>query len=232
MQTLFTYLTNAIQSTPALALIAALIWGILSILLSPCHLTSIPLIIGFISGQGTTTTRRAFGLSMVFALGILLTIALIGVITAMLGRMLGDLGSWGNYCVALIFFVVGLYLMDIISLPFLTGVNQPQVQRRGLWAALTLGLVFGLALGPCTFAYMAPILAITFDVASRNFIYGLFLLLVYGLGHISVIVLAGTFTNVLQRYLHWTESSSGARIAKKICGFLVILGGIYLIYKA
>ncbi len=232
MQNLFVFLTNAIQSTPALALIAALIWGVLSILLSPCHLTSIPLIIGFVTGQGTTTTRRAFGLSLVFALGILLTIAFIGIITAMLGRMLGDLGSWGNYSVALIFFVVGLYLMDIIYLPFLTGVNQPQVQHCGLWAALTLGLVFGLALGPCTFAYMAPILAITFDVASHNFIYGLLLLLVYGLGHISVIVLAGTFTNVLQHYLHWTESSSGVKIAKKICGFLVILGGFYLIYKA
>lgn len=232
MQTLFTYLTNAIQSTPALALFAALLWGILSILLSPCHLTSIPLIIGFVTGQGNTTTGRAFRLSLVFATGILTTIALIGIITALLGRMLGDLGSWGNYFVALIFFVVGLYLMDIISLPFLTGVNQPQVQRRGLWAALMLGLVFGLALGPCTFAYMAPILALTLDIASHNFIYGLLLLLVYGLGHISVIVMAGTFTNILQRYLNWTNSSSGIKIAKKICGFLVILGGIYLIYNA
>lgn len=231
IQSLFEYLSQAINATPAIALFAAFAWGILSILLSPCHLTSIPLIIGFINGQSVRTTRRAFWLALVFALGILLAIALIGVITALLGRMLGDLGSFGNYSVAAIFFIVGLYLMDVIHLPFLSGVNQPRLQRRGVWAALVLGLVFGLALGPCTFAYMAPILAISFGIASQHFLYGLLLMLVYGLGHISVIVLAGTFTEILQKYLYWSAESKGAKWLKKTCGALVILGGIYLMFK-
>jgi len=36
------------------------------------------------------------------------------------------------------------------------------MQRKGLLAAFLLGLVFGIALGPCTFAYMAPMLAVAF----------------------------------------------------------------------
>lgn len=231
MESIFIALTQALAASPLIALGAAFAWGILSILLSPCHLTSIPLVIGFVGGQGKTTAGRAFVLSLFFATGILVTIAIIGIITALLGRMLGDLGRWGNYLVAAIFFIVGLYLMDAIPLPFLTGINQPQFQKRGVITGFVLGLLFGLALGPCTFAYMAPILAITFDIASRQFFFGLLLLLLFGLGHIGIIVLAGTFTAYLERYLEWSQSSRGLSIAKKICGILVFLGGIYLIFK-
>ena len=93
-----------------------------------------------------------------------------------------------------------------------------------------LGLVFGIALGPCTFAYMAPMLAVTFRLASSNPIYGISLLLLYGLGHCSVIVVAGTFTEVVQRYLNWTDRSRGAVILKKVCGVLLIISGFYMIY--
>jgi cytochrome c-type biogenesis protein len=97
---------------------------------------------------------------------------------------------------------------------------------------LILGLVFGIALGPCTFAYMAPVLAVAFTVAANSLIYGIALLFVYGIGHCSVIVLAGTFTEVVQHYLNWNEKSRGADILKKVCGALVLLGGLYLIYVA
>ena len=56
--------------------------------------------------------------------------------------------------------------------------------------------------------------------------------LLYGVGHCSVIVLAGTFTEVVQHYLNWNEKSKGAVILKKICGVLVLLGGLYSIYTA
>ena len=70
-----TSLTHAVQGAPHIALGAAFVWGILSIVLSPCHLSSIPLIVGFIGEQENLTTRRAFAISSVFAIGILFTIA-------------------------------------------------------------------------------------------------------------------------------------------------------------
>ena len=227
--TIFTWLSNAVQSSPFIAVIGAFLWGVLSILLSPCHLASIPLVVGFISGQETTSTRRAFWLAFLFSLGILVTIAVIGVITGLMGRMLGDIGKYGNYFVALIFFIVGLYLLEIIKLPFLNS-NQPTYKKKGLLASFVLGLVFGIALGPCTFAYMAPMLAITFSIAHTQLLYGILLLLIYGVGHCSVIIAAGTFTEIIEHYLHWSEKSKGLKIIKKICGVLIIFGGIYLIW--
>ncbi len=228
---LFATLSSAVEGAPLIALSAAFVWGILSIILSPCHLGSLPLIIGFISGQGRVSTRRAFSLALLFGVGILITIALVGIVTALLGRMLGDVGSYGNYFVAVIFFVVGLYLLEIIP-QFSPNAPSLNIKRRGLLASFLLGLIFGIALGPCSFAYMAPMLAIAFRSGTDNLMFGSLLLLTYGIGHTSVIVLAGTFTEVVQRYLNWNDKSKGLMIVKKICGGLVIIAGIYMIYTA
>jgi len=231
MEKLFTTLTHAVEGTPAIALTAAFAWGILSILLSPCHLASIPLIVGFIDEQGRISTKRAFIISTLFAVGILITIGAIGAVTAAVGRMMGDVGKYGNYFVALVFFVVGLHLLGVIPMPW-SGPGQVGMKRKGMLAAFILGLVFGIALGPCTFAYMAPMLGVTFKLAATNLFYGVLLLVVYGLGHCSVIVLAGTCTELVQRYMNWNEKSKGAIILKKICGVLVLIGGLYLIFIA
>lgn len=225
---LFTWLSDALGKNPAIALSASFVWGILSIVLSPCHLASIPLIVGFIDDQGKMTTKRAFVLSLLFSLGILITIIIIGIITTSMGRLAGDIGPWGNYMVAGIFFLVGLYLLDVVKFSF--GAAQPGIKKKGLLAALMLGLIFGIALGPCTFAYMAPVMGVTFAMANTRPVYAGSLLLMYALGHCAVIVLAGTFTEVVERYLDWTEKSKGAIILKKICGVLVILGGVYLLF--
>lgn len=199
--------------------------------MSPCHLASIPLIVGFINEQGRISTRRAFSISALFAVGILVTIAVIGVGTAAAGRMIGDLGRYANYFVALVFFVVGLHLIGVIPLPF-SGPGNVAFKRKGGLAAFAFGLVFGVALGPCTFAFMAPMLGVTLRVATTSMWYGALLLLAYGIGHCAVIVAAGTFTEVVQRYLNWNERSKGAVIVKRVCGVLVMLGGVYLIYSA
>ena len=230
IQGIFEWLTQALQQTPILALVASYIWGVLSIILSPCHLASIPLIIGFIGGQGIVTKNRAFKLAGMFSVGILTTIALIGVITSLMGRILGDVGKTGNYIVAIIFFIIGLHLLEVINIPFLGMTNQPKMKKKGILAAFIIGLLFGLALGPCTFAYMAPILGITFNIASHKPLLAVSLILFYAIGHCSVIVLAGTFTSVVQKILNWNEKSKGAGILKKVCGILVIFAGVYLFY--
>jgi len=143
--------------------------------------------------------------------------------------MMGDVGRYGNYFVAGVFFLMGLHLFDVILMPW-SGPGQVGIKRQGIMAALILGLIFGIALGPCTFAYMAPMLSITFQLASTQLWYGIMLLLAYAVGHCSIIVLAGTFTELVQQYLNWNEKSKGSLIIKKACGTLVILGGFYLIY--
>lgn len=231
MEKLFTALNHGVEGTAAIALLAAAAWGVLSIVLSPCHLASILLIVGFISGQGPLTTRRAFVTATLFAVGILVTIAAIGAITAVAGRMLGDVGRYGNYFVAGIFLLVGLHLLGVIPAPW-SAPGRVGLKLKGLFAAFILGLLFGIALGPCTFAYMAPILAVTFKVADAAPFYAASLLLAYGVGHCAVIVGAGTATECVQRFLNWNEKSKAIKVVKGACGALVLLAGAYFLWTA
>lgn len=226
---IFMSLYDAMTGPAWLVVLASFGWGLLSVLLSPCHLSSIPLVVGYISMQGKTTVSRTLMISLVFASGMLVTIALIGAVTASMGRMMGDIGTIGNYLVAGIFFLVGLYLLEVVKFDWdLTGFRK--TGKRGIAGAFILGLLFGLALGPCTFAYMAPVLGIVFDTAQSDYAYALMLLLAFGLGHCAVIVTAGTMTTTVQRYLDWSDSSPALLRLKKVCGVLVLCGGVYLLF--
>lgn len=228
-ESIFTVLYDAMTASVWLAIMASFAWGVLSILLSPCHLSSIPLVVGYVASQGKISLGRTFSISLVFAVGILITIALIGIVTASMGRFMGDVGSIGNYLVAGIFFMVGLYLLDVIKLQWNTFFLQP-TGARGLIAALILGLLFGIALGPCTFAYMAPVLGMVFQTAQTDYLFSIVLLLSFGIGHCAVIVGAGTLAKKVQSYLNWSDQSTALSWMKRVCGVLVIFGGVYLLY--
>jgi cytochrome c-type biogenesis protein len=228
---LFTWLTMAMGEGFGIALFAAAGWGVISIVLSPCHLSSIPLVIGYISSQGQEGARRSYSLSLVFALGILITIGLVGTITASVGRMMGDVGVWGNFVVAGVFFVVGLYLMDVIHVSW-GGIVPQGSFARGWKGAILLGLIFGVGLGPCTFAYMAPVLGVAFSVATTNLGQAVALVAAFGLGHCAVIAGAGGAAGTVQKYLNWTDQSRGAIYLKRVAGVLVMLAGVYYIYSA
>lgn len=231
MATLFTALSHAVQGTPAIAIAAAFAWGLASLLLSPCHLASVPLIVGFIQGHGQMPIRRAFALASVFASGIFLTIGGVGLVTAYAGRMLGSVGPLGNLVVAGVFLFMGLALLDVVPLSWAIP-DAGAWRGRGLRAALVLGLIFGVALGPCTFAYMAPVLGVVFAASRTGVAFGLVLFVAFALGHCVVIVAAGTTSEWVSRYLRWHEHTrSGARL-RHACGVLVLGGGLWFVYTA
>jgi len=235
-------LADAVQASAPVAAVAAFVWGVLSIVLSPCHLASIPLVVAFISRPESSDAsvtrvsaagpaRRGALIASVFSLGILVTIGAVGAVTAALGRMLGDVGPVVNYCVAAVLIALGLHFLGVFTLPW-SAPGLHGSSRRGLVAAFLLGLVFGIGVGPCTFAYMAPMLGITFKVAGTDWGRAVGLLVLYGLGHCSVIVVAGASVGLVQQYLRWSERSHGVEILRRVCGVLVILGGLYLLYTA
>jgi cytochrome c-type biogenesis protein len=231
MDTLFTTLSRAVEGQPAVALAAAFAWGVASLLLSPCHLASIPLVVGFVNGARAATPARGAAIAGLFSLGLLTTIGVIGGVTAAAGRLMGQVGPWANYAVAGVLFVVGLSLLDVLPLEW-SAPDATRFHGRGLLAAFALGLTFGIALGPCTFTYMAPMLGVTFAVSGTQVWYGMLLIGAYGAGHCSIIIAAGASTSWVRRYLRWTDASRGAAYLRHASGVLVLAGGVYLIYAA
>jgi len=231
LDSLFSGLTQALSQSYLVAFFASFAWGILSVLLSPCHLSGIPLVIGYISSHGRIKVQRTVLLSLLFASGSLCTIAGLGLLTASMGRMLGDTGEWGSFVLAGVFLLMGLYLLDAIKLSW-KGIVLADEQRGGLWGAFLLGLLFGIGLGPCTFAFLAPVLAVVFSLSSESWLKAVLLVAAFGMGHAAVIALAGSMTNLVQKYLDWSGKSGVMVYVKRFFGLVVLLVGVYFLYVA
>ncbi|HEX9050092.1 MAG TPA: cytochrome c biogenesis protein CcdA [Anaeromyxobacter sp.] len=233
MVELLTAFGSAFAASAAVAVPAAFAWGVLSVALSPCHLSSVPLVVAYMSGgEELPAGRRALALSSAFAAGILASIALVGVLTAAAGRMLGDVGRAGNWILAGVFVAVGLNLLGLLPLPSF-GSAPSSFRRRGAPGALLLGLVFGVALGPCTFAFMAPLLGIALRASGADAAgYGALLVLLYGLGHALAIALAGSSLQSVNRWLAWKAGARAVAAVKGLAGVAVLLGGAWFAWTA
>lgn len=231
---LFNALTGALHGNPLLALSAAFIWGILSILLSPCHLSSIPLVIGFVSGIVISCekplVRKAFLLSALLSMGVLLSITVVAIITSLMGRIVGDIGPASDYLLVMLLLITGLYLLDFINLPFMN-IDFSFFKQKGYIAALILGILIGMTLGPCTFAFMMPVLGLAFQAAHTNIYFSLGLILLYALGHCSVIIIAGTLTEVAETWLKWNLKNQVVSWIKKGCGITLIALGLVVLFR-
>jgi cytochrome c-type biogenesis protein len=232
MTSVLTAFGEAFSGSLLLAAPAALVWGVLSVLLSPCHLSSVPLVVAYMGGGSELPTgRRALRIASAFALGILASIAAIGVITSAAGRMLGDVGRGGNWVLAAVFLVFGLNLVGVLALPS-SGAKPGTIRRRGAWGALLLGLVFGASLGPCTFAFMAPVLGLVLHAEDSGAGTGALLVALFGLGHAGAIAFAGASLQSVQRWLGWRAGARAVEVLRICAGLAVLGGGAYFVYLA
>lgn len=222
-------LTRALYDSFPAALGASFLWGLMSMILSPCHLVSVPLVMGYL-GSGTIERRCRCELALLFALGMTISIAVIGVVTSLLGRIAGDIGNAGSIIMAFVLVYVGVAISGRVSLPVPGISRQHMFTRKGRAGAFLMGLVLGAALGPCTFAFMAPVLALMFSMGSERLLQAILLGCSFAVGHGIVVIFAGSFSDRVQRLLHWSGSSRTAGYFRIICGSLVVLGGLYLLY--
>ena len=225
LSAIFVGLSAMLEQSFALVLAAAFLWGILSIVLSPCHISSIPLVVGYVNRNGLQSHRNALITSLYFSGGVLISLLVIGAITSMMGVMLGDIGRTGAYLVGAVFMLTGLWLLDLFHVP---SCDLRIASSQSALGGVLLGFVFGAALGPCTFGFMFPVLVVVLKSADQHPLASLAIVLSYAIGHSLVIVMAGVGVNQLQSFLNWNSKSQGTLWMKRFCGALIILTGLYL----
>ncbi|MCF8035256.1 MAG: cytochrome c biogenesis protein CcdA [Desulfobacteraceae bacterium] len=211
----------------AVAAAGAFAWGMISVLFSPCHLASIPLIVAYVGGQQTAVNpKRAGWYAGAFTLGLFITIAAVGIVCAMLGRMLGDVGIWLQVAVGVVLIWVALGMMGVQACTMSGGLLY-RLNLRGVHGAFGLGLAYGILSGSCTFGFIAPILAIV--TVQQEIFAGSVMMLLFALGHCLPIVFAGSSAAAVRRL---TESAAwqGAGVwFRKGAGVVIGLLGVYFI---
>ncbi len=208
--------------------VVVLIGGVITSV-GPCNIAMIPLVMAFVGGQRDVGRKRSMLLSAAFAVGLAITLALLGVIAALVGGLIGGGSRIWYYVLAAVFIVMGLQWMEVIALPLpdIAAKQREKINQRGVLGALLLGLASGLVASGCATPALAAIL--TLVMARGALLYGASLLLVYGLGRGVPIVLFGTFAGLIRlipRMMAWSS-----RLERGAGGLMVVIG-LYFIWIA
>jgi len=230
MDAVFLLVNEWITSGTAIAALGCFVWGMISVLLSPCHLASIPLVVAYVGGQDQIIKgRQAVWYAVLFSAGLFVTITLVGIICAWLGRMLGDVGPWWAIAVGLVLLWVALDMLGLAKSCSLPGGALGRLRLKGHRGAFVLGLAYGVLSGSCTFGFIAPILAII--TVQQQVLTGVLLILLFAIGHCLPIAVAGSSTAAVQRLMSSAFFGRGSLWFRKGAGVVIAGLGCYFIAK-
>jgi len=227
LESLFLTVNEWIVGGTAVAAAGCFLWGMISVVFSPCHLASIPLIVAYVGGQQETLRpRRAAHYSIAFTVGLFITIAVVGIVCALLGRMLGDVGNYWQVLVGLVLVWVALGMIGVEKCS-MSGTLLYRLKFKGLPGAFLLGLAYGVLSGSCTFGFIAPILAII--TIQQKVATGVLFILLFAIGHCLPIVVAGSSTAAVKGVLENSRWQGAGNWFRKGAGAVIILLGTYFI---
>ncbi|MHB8171491.1 MAG: cytochrome c biogenesis protein CcdA [Thermincolia bacterium] len=206
-----------------LILLLVFLGGIITSL-SPCILSMLPVMVGYVGGLEQPSKTKGFLTSGAFVLGLSVTFAILGVVASLLGKAFGQIGSFWLYLIGFFSIVMGLQLFGVLNF------NLPGLKampgKKGFLGSFGVGLLFGLVASPCA----TPVLAVlmTYVASEGQLWYGAVLLFIYGLGHGLPLLVAGTFTAVLKdlpRLQRWSQ------YVNYVSGSILVVLGLYFLYR-
>ena len=225
MEQFLVTITQWLQASPAAALPAAFIWGMVAMFLSPCHMASIPLLIAYVAGQNVILApRQAARYAVLFALGLFITIMIVGLICTAVGRMLGDVGPWWQSAVGVLLLWVAWTLFRPPQCSS-TGKGRGRFQMQGPFGALVLGLGYGFLSGACTFGFIAPILGVI--TLQKEIVTGIAMLALFGAGLCLPLIVCGMFSARTMGLLHSHVGQKLVMIMRKLSALVIFVLGLY-----
>lgn len=219
-------LSELITKSGWLAPLLALLAGILTSV-TPCALSSIPLVVGYVGGTGQRDTKKAFWLSLTFAAGTAVTFTVLGVIASTAGRLMGTSASWWYIILGILMVLMALQtwgIFEIIPSSYLISKNT----KKGFIGAFIAGILGGIFSSPCSTPVLIALLAIV--AGKGSILWGILLLLLYSIGHGILAVVAGTSIGFVQKLTSSKKYGKASNIIKAGLGALILFVGFYLFY--
>jgi cytochrome c-type biogenesis protein len=211
--------------------VVSYIAGLLSFL-SPCVLPLVPIYFFYITGisakelQERTLSKKEkikiFINSLLFIAGFSVVFILIGAATAnLIGNIFAN--KWFNVIAGIIIILFGVHLGGFYRFKFLQFEKRLQLQNTG---AFLLGFSFAFGWTPC----IGPIFGTIVGMAASEPAKSVFMMILYTLGLATPFIIMAVFTIWAMKLIERMKTYLG--IIEKISGILLILVGIYMLYKA
>lgn len=226
-------MTNILEALSALitenfwlAPLAAFLAGLLTSF-TPCSLSSIPLVVGYVGGARQGDTKRSFWLSVTFAIGSAVTFTVLGIIASLAGKLLGASSSWWYIMLGILMVLMSLQtwgVYEIIPSSYLLAKNT----KKGFVGAFIAGILGGIFSSPCSTPALIALLALV--AGNGNILWGGLLLLLYSAGHGILAVIAGTSVGFIQKLTLSNKYGKASIMLNNLMGLLVLLLGLYMFY--
>jgi len=219
-------------------LLAVFVVG-LGLNLTPCVYPIMPVTLAFFSQQSSGSAWRTAALAFLYVIGMSLSYAVLGVVTASAGALLG---SWLQHpavlvviaamIVALAMSMFGLYDFRLPSL--LT--DRLGQASSGALGAFSMGLVFGLVAAPCIGPFVGGLVLFVVEVGKP--VLGFLLFFVLGLGMGLPYLILGVAAHKVSRlpkagaWLIWSKKALGVILLGLALYFLKPLIPAHLLWPA
>ena len=219
-------ISAAISANIWLAPLLALLAGILTSV-TPCALTSVPLVIGYVGGTGQRDTKRAFRLSVVFSIGMAVTFTVLGTVASVLGRLMQGTGSWWYILLGILMLLMALQTWEIYNfIPSTYAISKST--KRGFVGAFFAGVLGGFFSSPCA----TPVLVVLLAMVAKqgSLLFGILLLLLYSIGHSLLVMIAGTSVGFVHKLSASEKYGRASKILKILMGLFIMLIAMYMFY--
>lgn len=222
LEILSTLISQSFWLAPLLALLAGILTSV-----TPCALTSVPLVIGYVGGTGNNDPKKAFRLSLTFALGMAATFTSLGTAASMLGKLMGTSSKWWYIALGILMLLMALQTWEIynfIPSTYLISKNT----KKGYIGAFIAGILGGVFSSPCA----TPVLIVLLGIVAKsgNVVWGILLLLLYSIGHSVLVLIAGTSVGFVKKVTSSGRYGLFSKILKLLTGIIILLIAFYMFY--
>lgn len=222
LESLSVMIKESFWLAPMLALLAGLLTSV-----TPCSLSTIPLVIGVVGGTGEKDTKSAFKLSLTFATGTAIIFTVLGTVASLAGNLIGTSAKWWYIALGILMVMMALQtwgIFNFIPSTYLISKNR----KKGYIGALIAGILGGIFSSPCSTPVLIALLAIV--AGKGSVVWGIILLLLYSVGHAVLAVIAGTSIGFIQKLSVNGKYGRFSIILKLAMGGVILLIAFYMFY--
>lgn len=222
LNTLSKLISESFYLAPFIALMAGVLTSV-----TPCALSSVPLVIGYVGGTGNNDTKRAFRLSLVFAMGTAVTFTILGTIASTLGKLMGTSSSWWYIALGILMVLMALQMWEVYNFIPSTYVKNKKM-KKGYIGAFIAGMLGGIFSSPCA----TPVLVVLLSIVAKegNIVRGILLLLLYSIGHSVLVIVAGTSMAFVTKLTSSNKYDIFSTVLKYFMGLAILIIGFYMFY--
>lgn len=252
--TLTGLMTQNLWFAPVLSLAAGIITSF-----TPCSLSAVPMVIAYMQGNSPKNSQKALRLSLMMALGMAVTFGIFGSVASLIGHIMHDVGHWWSFFMGILMILMALQMWGVIRIfpgehnhehgddcchrhggeedghshshmeDSCPDCGARRTKRNGYLGAFLTGALGGVFASHCAAPVMVALLAMVAQ-SEHTPLWGIFLMVLYALGHSILMVFAGTSYSVVDGWIRNPRYAKASRWLKGIMGAIILLIGLLMLF--